>query len=744
MLLPQWYPVDPLLRDEEEVVVSYEPLDSDSNQYLENGVYCSRSNERNDANYGRRSHLPYDSTVLLNGSKNDSTLPLSVELDHSPDFLRNVSDVGMDTFNVQDVEQFVDRVLQHNEAGSMRKRKGETTDTAHRYESEASFEKSLGIQKESPFKKLKTDDIVDADMMLEAEIKGNENVDLLSSTNAQQNKGSKNKVAPDPEKSNNIRRHSSEPKLKSTEKAVSLSDMIIPSGSKVNTTSGGLIQNLCEVDTSVDDARGIGKHNGKKKKKHKKEHREKSFIEAFPNTDDYPIGCHEESSAKSLRKKRKKKGKELEPENNEEKCKLDENVVTSIPAVFKPAESIEKYDQDKNINELMDDEEGKTTDVSRGKKKKKKKLKEKIKGNAMGKENADLEPVCSSPSIPISEIKESGIGSDSTILDIEKKTATLSNKGEISGTSEVKNDLKSYSNEHNSKSNGLNRQNQNSGINEPCAFSESDLTKTNGDASQQSHEEVMKNCGIQIQRTLNECLGEKANAMKNESNGVNDPYGDAKKASRESKSIKKVKGVDDIDESILTKPTFDDETDAEIRQLQSKILKVVDDVVEESDYSQSLIKDPLDFSLVCSKKSPRQKGEGKNLTKEVADSSEKKSSQKLGSATTDRAPEQNTDRLHGKISKNLDGGRVKGLGDDKKGKNVCSTKKSSESRRKGKREISTKNAGNLKNSKSAEERSVCLYSDTSSLSFSDCAMYGASTNNDKKDKKESLKQNGMF
>ena len=700
VLLPEWYPVEPLLKDDEEIVITYKQLSSDYTQSADN-VYSSRSGQRNSAMSvsSNISHLECNSAPRLNQAriKNDSFLPLSVRTmdnDSSQDILKDLNDIGRGNFDAPDVEQFVNGVLQYSEATKARKRKEEIIhNVSQTLESEAPIGISAGIQSEFSFKRLKTD-IVDGAI-------------FEAGTNLPTTEISHNEVD-----SNLIKGETEDPPMKHAEKSNSETLCSNHDVTGIGMVSGVLIKDprSYEIDKmpTFDKIDEVERKSSKKKKKHRKEKRGDILHDSCPLGKNFNAVSNEDASRKMRRKVKHKKNSQLESEV--EDYKQDGNSVASTLILCKTSRNIATNDLEEKVEdfELDDQESNRVTEEANEEKKRSKEKKQKKKDRKRAKDeegwkhDAAVETAVSNSS----DVKESGIGSDSTLYDIGKKMVSLPNKEEIFSASFVEKEEKSQAF----------RAGRQANVAREALSVESDLSMM---LESTSNEKGAKERSLDIQdkQSTTGFVVEKRsiNHSKKEIGDFKQPHANIKKMSSENQALKAVSkdNAESIGENLQEKPSFDYETDAELCQIRSEIHKIVDDVVEESDCQQSLLKEPLKFSLM-----------GDSTCKEHGKSSAEgcqNISPKNNSTVENCSVENDCKGAHKKRSIKLGRSKWGGLGDNKKGESSYSAKEKTVIRKELRSDASKCN--NMEIAMSSDELSLDLYSDTSSMTFSDIVPY---------------------
>ena len=740
VLLPEWYPVDPMLKDEEEVILCYDPLVSDCSPSLENDVYCSKGGQRSDAVILDKSSpfLQNDSIghSKQGGNEEDPVLPHSmgtINKDTSRDFMRDLGSVRMSVVNAQVGQQVVGRVLEHSEASSVRKRKGEVVaDCSHSSEANATLGRTVGAQDESPFKKLKAD-VIDGTVISKADFKIDETIDANVLA---RNEMSSTKIKTDPRKSDGVKEDSEE-------------HMLTQIGKEAHQSEISVIANITEINNCSaihvpDDPKEPRRNSSGKKKKHKKkEHKAKKLIEEV-FLEDLATGCQDSTLSSKLHKKKKQKKKnESYFDNTANKCKWNESVVITTPLICRSTLGTGKDGQKELLGDFVDVEEEKNVAGCKSKKHKHKKIKERI--NDKEKETQD-DPFCSSSSITVSDLKESGIGSGSLSYGIDKMMNNVSDKKNTSAASGETYVSKAIKFEGGRGSGGSKSRKDGSELNELFGLSQSNPDLTYEDNPQQQAF-MKKNRNAQSKQNGNECLAEKADMNEGQAEYTVTAVPNSSKKSKSIENIPKNRIMDNVDENPHSKPSFDYETDAEIKQIQTKIRKVVCEVVEESDYSQSLLGGPLELTIQSGVISlPRDNDVNENLGNLSAVGTKTEVSQISTSVKDIQVQDQDTNGGSKKSSKKLNSvSRKKSLKNVKKGESDFSTKSVNENTTKKQKEISTIKKSTLQNVKNLEEISVNSGSDTSSMSFSDCVSHDVRKNNKKKEMSKKLStQKGLL
>ena len=675
--MPEWYPVEPLLKDDEEIVITYKPFNSDYAQSTDN-VYTSRSVQRNGAvNWdSNMTHLECNSAPHLNhaGIKNDSFLPVSVgamDNDSSQGIFKDLNDVSRGNFNVPDVEQFVNGVLQYSEATKSRKRKEEVShNVSHRLESEAPIGVSAGIQSEFSFKKLKTG-IVDGTI-------------FQADTNLPTTEVGHNEVA-----SNLTNGESEEPPMKHAEKSNSETLCSKHDVTKIEMFSDTLIKDP-NSNEQIDE---VERNSSRKKKKHRKEKRGEILHDSYLMAKNCIAVSNEDTSKKVHRKGKHKKYSQLESEV--EDCKQDENSVASTLILCKSLRGIANNDLEEKVDDFELDgedsnrateEAGEVREKKRSKEKKqKKKARKRTKDEEGWRHDAAFENAVSNSS----DVKESGIGSDSTLCDIGKRVSALPNKKEIVRAS-------FFEKEENSQALRIGKE---ANVVREALSVESDLSMMLESTSKErsfDSEDKQNTAGFVVEKRS-------VNGSQEEVMDFKQPHTDIKKMSKENQDLKAVSKdkAENVGENLQDKPSFDYETDTEICQIRSQIHKIVDDVVEESDCQQRLLKEPLKFSLMGNS---TWKERGKSPTDARQNMSPKNNST-IENCTIENEGKEG----HKKKSIKLDR--------SKWGESGYSAKENTEIRKELRSDASK--GRNMEIAMSSDELSLDLYSDTSSMTFSD-------------------------
>ena len=746
ILLPDWYPVDPLLKDDEEVVISYDSLNSDCSQCLEDELSYSRSAPRNLDNCRPQSH----SNQKLHSEQNVNSALRPIDNDHGHDLLRDMNDISLVGINVTDVQNFVDGVFQNHDASNVRKRKGdERTSTSDLPEPTVALS-------ESPFKKLKVeliDDVISSNspedpesQTFQGSVRNSDGISHLQLP-VESNAPSPNDtliLTPKKAKNGNEADKNSTSPFDSREpvgKGISLNEADTPVVDKCTIPSNNLVNNSNntiskpqELSKNDDDIILTNKKDEKKKKKRRRESKHESLREETQNYSvvDNSFSENKEIFSSKAHKKKRNKEKEYGTNDNAEKCSREtsgDNFACNGVEEFATIRT--KDNQVEKGKDLVADED-KVEHTRKEKKKKKKEKDKEHKGH-----NASLETLFSSSSITASDVKESGIGSDSTVYDLEKRIRKLSGSKDTSEFSNLKSDEVSPVNRNGTgefaRQKKIRKEKDNSGFLE----SELDSTRISGDAPLKKEKKKSKKSEKKAKESNSKNIKEKSNEAIKE---FKVPNTNVKKVHREDGDSEGVGGkvsscrrgvpgdLEKSDETLVADAhdRFDSETDVEMGNIQSQIRKVMDDIVDESDYSQSLIKEPLMFLNKFSDNTLPQQKEGSKVCYEVVSKSVSKNKSKTESKHASKREKDST---------NL----AKSFAEDSKQVEL-------ESKREKTKKKTAKIISNKAGSKqSLKNGSVELFSDSdsSSLTFSDCEHSATEKKNEKRQDKKAPRAKGL-
>lgn len=541
---------------------------------MDNEIYFSRGHQRSfDRSIdGQLQHS--HALVHMNQAESQmrpisSTGMRSSATAHNHDLLKDMTEIGMVNLNDSDVDDLVDRVLQTEDKINPKKRKGNSEVISDIPVLSMTLEQSKESSHSSPFKRSKFD-VPHNDVKPDSEMQ-----------ETHPTEGSFSLL-------------SSESILSPLAEAVKMDSNSFHRNNHGNTNSDNCAHEGGSKDVVIlrDDNETNGKKKSdKKKRKHKKEQKNEDVVKVAKGVDRCD-GLKLDDQEANLEKTRKSKKRKKEKSVVETLRNLESNGEFDSTASYYPTQSMERNNQTDSKIDGKDDE---VNELKVDNKEKKKKKKKKAEGKEKSKYTESSETLFSSSSMAISDVKESGIGSDSTVYDIEKLAPQHANDSIITESDKSKKKKLQRDVIDITASLPLNLDQMKSVRDitlESQPKKKKKKSKSKGtsdiDGSEASFKKI--NAGIKSNEFKVPCARQGKGAKEN------DVSKDSPEKAEKSNLFDNADKADD-NHSPVHKPTFEYDTDAEIGKIKSKILKVVGDIVEDSDYSQSLIQEPLKFPI---------------------------------------------------------------------------------------------------------------------------------------------------
>ena len=759
ILLPDWYPVDPLLKDNEEVFINYESLIVDFGHCIDNGFYYS-GNSQIDIDHSFEGEKK--GTYAQTGFYLSQSMPMksSERLSShgsNPNLLKGTNESRMSD---SDLNCIANRTTQFEYTSAIGKRKASEDIVPNALETRTNGGE-LQQSADPSFKKLKVDVLHNGEVT-----------------------GSESQLQPLSEKS--ILSLPSASSFSSPADTLVLDKTQFDEDTKLNAVCEKFVAKSCEVQLDVsknsllnadktlcpiqsvasdEDSKADDKADGEKKKAVDKKKRKKE--KEFTKTDFAKVGNREKKFMLEGLKdgsvikdnKRRKRGKDSESESIGKltasgKESKDKGINDSSPQVGSQQEETEK-DSQLDSTKGLDFSEGNEITASIKEKKKKKKRK-KSKEKEKSKQEGSLETLPSSSSITVSDVRESGIGSDSTVYDLEKRGACVS----------VENTLSPLLQRHDSaatKFQGSPEKQRNKVVKDPFGFWEaySDVTRMSDDSCQNSGIKKGRKSELKRKQETIKSKTDFSNAIRQEEGcgKFKTPIAKVRKGGQAASPRKEPPFLSKKNDSSKgdtpkknnpetgvksNKPTFEYETDAEIGQILSTIQKVMDEIVDDSDYSQSLIQEPqtlpaVDSEMIWNKDSselvnraickPVGSRNGKSVSASFAIAGD---IHETSVACMVECPNE-LERNKGKDSRKSKNKKGQDLESDK------DEKSSPEKKSAKKKENSASSESKLKSNFCSKGESIISGSDSSSISFSDYDFTAISRKNVKKPGKSTSK-----
>ena len=579
VILPDWYPVDPLLDDNEEVFVSYEPLNSECAAHSERGAESFQTQ-------CGQTHWPFENDKQAQNHMLDK--------DVVPSSIKHASD---------SVNRLIPIVLPDVNAGNDRKRKNKAKEDGlcEDLEVAKAATESRGV---SNLKKRKANEETRENSEFNRpgsildELISNKPPDSRSTQKGTEDTNTCSKICLD-EKSEHKKKNKKKKRKASTELAVESVEEV-------------LSQTVCKAN-------------------------EKSYMSDHPG--------------KRLKDRKRKRREAINSETKQEIGKMDAN------EKIKEREADGKEFSGEGQKDVEPDMSEKRTDVES--------IAEGIKKKKGRKKRSSKEQLFSGSSVASSNLKESGIGSGSSPVEMTKRDKVL-DAAEFpvcKGAETKDNDLAKSLLERNKtknddfesqekKTNTLFANNKEQCVDkttlaDPSEVKEIVTVRSKKKRHRKEKEKVndkvnQNNPSESNQASFSICepgvpFADKSGAGKNE-NGTRSSekengacseilpmlpsMTDIANETRPSKARVSAHNAPipalltgavakDTKTTLNAKPTFDYETDAETHNIKAKIKEVVNELIEESDHSQSIIQGPLKFATKLASDS--------NVTKKASD-----------------------------------------------------------------------------------------------------------------------------